>query len=866
MSDTAQAFAGYGTDWLYPLAPLALLLVVGALLARRDPARHARPLDRMSHGAAAVTGLPAWCAGPLVIGTGALIIAVEGFLWDVAWHIDVGRDEFLFSPPHICLLVGIGLLAVAGFVSMGVATRDRADTGWRLGPWRIPYGSAALMLGGLAALGGFGVDDLWHRFYGLDVTMWSPPHLVMISAAAFSPLAMWLLLAEAGPSAGRRIVRVTMLGVLAGAVVVALSTWQLEFDLGVPQWQDLFHPVLVAIAAGFGLVAGRAALGPLGALKAAAAFIAIRGVLAVLTVGVWHMSLPAFVPYIAAAVAVEAAFVMARRRGPLLTTVIAGVGVGTVGLAGAWVATHLWGWHAWQPSLLPRMWIATAAAVAAAVLGGAFGRVVSHRPSHVRPAVVLASFAVVIATLIAPLGRTVPAATVTLEATRTSPGRADIIATFDPPEAAENADRLHVMAWQGGGHEQIAMREIAPGRWAAQQPVPVDGDWKTSLRLGKGSHVTAVAVSMPADPEIAAPAVPLQARRTTALVADRDVMLREAKDGPAWPGLIGYTYVGLAIATILASLFAATVALDRRRRGLGWSRSDGRTLVGRRILVTGAEGGIGRATTAALQAQGATVVGLDLHGDSPTTLVADVRDPGAVRAAVAEAVARLGGLDCVVANAGIGVADDALANPDEAARGVMDVNLFGSWNVVAAAAPHLLTASGHVVVVGSGLAVANAPYAAAYTASKRAVTGWADVLRLEHRGRLRVSVIQPAYIRTGIHDIPNAAGATLDGVARVETVADAAGAIVAALETGRREMGSSPITTAQLWLARRLPATADRVVHRRWMRAEQTRPRPSFMTPPAPDPAAAHVLSDRSDLSDLSDLSVVTDAEGARTP
>jgi hypothetical protein len=56
-----------------------------------------------------------------------LPFAALGFYWDVAWHIDRGRDEFLFSPPHVALLVGLAGLGVAGALSVFLATRESAS-------------------------------------------------------------------------------------------------------------------------------------------------------------------------------------------------------------------------------------------------------------------------------------------------------------------------------------------------------------------------------------------------------------------------------------------------------------------------------------------------------------------------------------------------------------------------------------------------------------------------------------------------------------------------------------------------------------------------------------------------------------------
>src|SRR5207302_3780308 len=121
---------------------------------------------------------------------------------------------------------------------------------------------------------------------------------------------------------------------------------------------------------------------------------------------------------------------------------------------------------------------------------------------------------------------------------------------------------------------------------------------------------------------------------------------------------------------------------------------------------------------------GATVIGIDLQPSPPDVLGADVRDAEAVQVAVEAAAERMGGIDVVVNCAGLGVAGDAGAFPDAAARRVLDVNLLGTWTVTAAALPHLLRSRGHVVNIASGLAYVTVPFAAAYTASKRAVTAY----------------------------------------------------------------------------------------------------------------------------------------------
>jgi NAD(P)-dependent dehydrogenase (short-subunit alcohol dehydrogenase family) len=190
-----------------------------------------------------------------------------------------------------------------------------------------------------------------------------------------------------------------------------------------------------------------------------------------------------------------------------------------------------------------------------------------------------------------------------------------------------------------------------------------------------------------------------------------------------------------------------------------------------RILITGAAGGIGSATVAALR--GHEVIGLDV-GDC------DVRDQVSTDAAVSGAIAKLGGLDVLINCAGIGIPQSAGARPDEDALAVLDVNLLGTWRVTAAALGALLESRGRVVNVASGLAVVTLPFSTAYTLSKRAVVAYSDVLRLEYGDRITVTTVYPGYIRTAIHERSQAAGVPLEGAVPAERVEDAARTLVRA--------------------------------------------------------------------------------------
>jgi NAD(P)-dependent dehydrogenase (short-subunit alcohol dehydrogenase family) len=248
------------------------------------------------------------------------------------------------------------------------------------------------------------------------------------------------------------------------------------------------------------------------------------------------------------------------------------------------------------------------------------------------------------------------------------------------------------------------------------------------------------------------------------------------------------------------------------------SRGQAGSTAARRVLLTGASGGIGGAAADALRVRGAQVVGLDLRGDPEAGILAcDVTDAGSVEAAVAAAIARLGGLDVVVNAAGIGLPQAATAPPREDARRVLEVNLFGTWLVTATALPALRASGGRVVNVASGLVHIALPFAPAYAASKRAVVAYSDQLRAEIGDVVGVTTVYPGFIRTPIHDAAGASGLDLAHLAREEPIEAAAAAIVRAC-VGRpvRDLATTRRSGVEYALLRLLPrAVADRVAAQR---------------------------------------------------
>ncbi|GHA91111.1 SDR family NAD(P)-dependent oxidoreductase [Streptomyces termitum] len=240
---------------------------------------------------------------------------------------------------------------------------------------------------------------------------------------------------------------------------------------------------------------------------------------------------------------------------------------------------------------------------------------------------------------------------------------------------------------------------------------------------------------------------------------------------------------------------------------------------GRRVLITGASGTIGRALGERLTRAGAHVVGLDLRptGDEPFTVLAcDVTDDDSVASGTAAALALLGGLDVLVNNAGTGGPAPAEYAPGAEVRRQLEINLLGTWRVTAACVEALVAARGRVVMVASRMAVMQLPLAAAYGASKRAMVAYADALRLELGTHVAVSCVYPSAVRSPIHDSTKAAGLSLEGMSvyePLEGVVDAlAGAALAVRP--RRDVPTTRKGAVEFFLARHLPGFTDRIVAR----------------------------------------------------
>jgi hypothetical protein len=439
---------------------------------------------------------------------------------------------------------------------------------------------------GAVSLIAFPLDDVWHRIFGQDVTLWGPTHLLLIGGAAFSILGQWILDVE-GQHAAKKPAREGSLFTyvrnvsLVGSLLVGLSTFQAEFDFSVPQFRLVWQPLLLALAAGMGLVAARVRLGRGGAIAAVLFFIVLRGGLSLIVGPIFGQTTPHFPLYIVEALIVEIVALRWGRNKPVTMGAVAGVLIGTVGFFAeyAWANTvHTMGWP--TSLILEGIIVATVAGVAGGVLGGFIGRAVTpgvakeRPPRWVLPAAAVATLAVMAWAMPMPNGD-VPKATLTLEETGTgAPGTGErqvvVTAKLDPPDAADDARWFVVTGWQGGTRSIVGeMKEVGPGVYRADKPIPVGGpDWKVTLRLQTGRAVLGLPLYLPADNAIPVKEVQATNGQTIAFTRDKELLQREQKkDVPGILTTIGYISVFLIWAAMIAVVGWGLARLARSFEG-----------------------------------------------------------------------------------------------------------------------------------------------------------------------------------------------------------------------------------------------------------------------------------------------------------
>lgn len=225
-------------------------------------------------------------------------------------------------------------------------------------------------------------------------------------------------------------------------------------------------------------------------------------------------------------------------------------------------------------------------------------------------------------------------------------------------------------------------------------------------------------------------------------------------------------------------------------------------LAGRAVLVTGASRGLGEVIAGRLLAEGARVMlaarsvddlervrgAIDPTGERTGLVACDVAEPADCEGAVAATIERFGAVDILVNNAGIEILSPFAELELTGLRQIVEINVIGLLQMTRAALPHMLErGSGQVVNMASLAGLTPVPYNAVYSASKHAVVGFTDSLRIELDGTgVGVSAVCPGFVReAGMFAKHSTDAPPLAGTSSPAEVADA---VVKAIKHDRRNI------------------------------------------------------------------------------
>lgn len=519
---------------------------------------------------------PSWVALPVLVYTTSIICALFGFIWDVSWHIGEGRDPGpLANPAHYFIIIGLFGIFLGGMIAIALPFDEPGPAPVRITDnWHAPVGGVLMAGCGMYALFGFPLDDIWHRIFGQDVTLWGPTHLMMIGGAGLSLFSVLMLEYEGGralPDAPPEKPFVRFLRYLScGGLLIGLSVYQIEFDFGVQQFRLAFHPMMIAGVAALALIVARMTLGKGAAIIAALFAIALRGAVAFTVgpiLGAPHNWFPL---YLGPALVVEILALTPLFKRPILFGAVTGLAVGTVGLwlESLWIGAvyhYPWPTSMWGEALAMAVPVAILMGVCGAMTGMVLtGQALPRRAIGI--SLVAATVVVIGATVANGLHILIPSqntATIKLTELPSDPGKRMVSADIqiNPPDMIkDDPDWVSITSWQGKMENNRGLiidrlQRVGPGHYRTTEPIPVWGTWKTLLRVQDGYTMTAVPIYEPADEAIPAPEVPAQPEMTRPFVFENTILQRERDpSAPQWLFTVGSILVLIFTLMVIAAL------------------------------------------------------------------------------------------------------------------------------------------------------------------------------------------------------------------------------------------------------------------------------------------------------------------------
>lgn len=310
------------------------------------------------------------------LGLIAVFAALGGIYWDVTWHATIGRDSF-WIPPHLFVYSGVQVLLLSALGGLALAWRRAGSLRAALSQ-PVGIGFAVAALGPAIQIAAAPLDDLWHRTYGLDVMIWSPPHMMGIAGGMVGIYGLLVALGaevEAEARGGearplwRGIAGGEALGLLLFGAALSLSMFALaELDFHYGERDALFYPLLAGTLSAVPLMAAARYVNRPGAATAVAlVYLLFRSsvLLIVWAMGSYeHLTPPVLV--LVPALAIDLALWRTRGRGVLLAALLAGPAL----LVAEWISRALSGVPAWEPLQVAASLVVIVLTVTAGALAG----------------------------------------------------------------------------------------------------------------------------------------------------------------------------------------------------------------------------------------------------------------------------------------------------------------------------------------------------------------------------------------------------------------------------------------------------------------------------------------------------------------